>query len=43
MNNQDDMRDRGELKGAIQDITAGSGQFVCLLGGKSTGKSLIIR
>jgi ABC-type Na+ transport system ATPase subunit NatA len=43
MDNKVDVWDRDELKCAIQDITADSGQFVCLLGGKSTGKSLVIR
>jgi hypothetical protein len=35
--------DRDELKGAVQDIIARRGEFFCLLGGKSTGKSLVIQ
>jgi hypothetical protein len=43
MANQDDVWDREELKGAILSTIAGSGRFVCLLGGKSTGKTLVTR
>ena len=42
MANRDEVWDREELKGAIQDIIADCGKFVCLLGGKSTGKSLVL-
>jgi hypothetical protein len=35
--------DRDELKGAVQDIIARRGEFFCLLGCKSTGKSLVIQ
>ena len=35
--------DRDELKQALKDITEESGMLGCLLGGKSTGKSLAIR
>ena len=43
MINQDEVWDRDELKRAILNIFSGVGNFVCLLGGKSTGKSLVIR
>jgi hypothetical protein len=33
--------DRGELQEAITDASAGKGEFVCVLGGKSVGKSLV--
>ena len=42
MDNRDEVWDREELKRAIQDIIADCGKFVCLLGGKSTGKSLVL-
>jgi hypothetical protein len=33
--------DRGELRDAITAVLARQGQFVCVLGGKSVGKSLV--
>ena len=42
MKNRDDVWDREELKDAILSTIAGSGRFVCLLGGKSTGTSLVL-
>jgi len=35
--------DRYELVGKLQNLIQGRGQFLCLLGGKSTGKSLVFR
>ena len=43
MRNRDEVRDRDELKSAIQSIHSDVGKFVCVLGGKSTGKSLVIK
>ena len=43
MANRDEVWDRDELKGALLEITAGLGKFGCLLGGKSTGNSLVLR
>jgi hypothetical protein len=43
MDDQNEVWDRDELKGKIEDIIADRGEFVCLLGGKSTGKTLVIR
>jgi hypothetical protein len=41
--NKDEVWDRDELKGAVQDFIARRGEFVCLLGGISTSKSLVIQ
>jgi hypothetical protein len=35
--------DRKELVGGLEDIARKKGTFACLLGGKSTGKSLVLR
>ena len=43
MANRDEVWDSDELKCALQAIIADRGKLVCLLGGKSTGKSLVIR
>ena len=37
------MWDRAELKSHLESIASSKGKFVCLLAGKSTGKSLILR
>ena len=37
------MWDRAELKSQLESIVSSEGKFVCLLAGKSTGKSLILR
>ena len=37
------MWDRAELKSHLESIVSSEGKFVCLLAGKSTGKSLILR
>ena len=42
VHNYDEVWDRDELKGAIQGILVGSGEFVYVLGSKDTGKSLVI-
>lgn len=33
---------RKQLQGALDDLVKRRGQYVCLLGGKSTGKSLLL-
>ena len=38
----DEVWDRKELINSIEDIIADDGNFVCLLAGKSTGKSLVL-
>ena len=43
MKNQEDIWDRDELKDQLNRIIGTEGNFVCLLGGKSTGKSLVLR
>ena len=43
MKNQEDIWDRDELKDQLNRIIGTKGNFVCLLGGKSTGKSLVLR
>ena len=43
MENQEDIWDRDELKDQLNRIIGTKGNFVCLLGGKSTGKSLVLR
>ena len=43
MANKDEVWDRDELKDAIRAITANRGEFVRLVGGKSTSKTLVIR
>ena len=43
MENLDEVLDRDELKSAIQTILLDKGKFVCVLGGKSTGKTLVIK
>lgn len=40
--NRDEVWGQDQLEGAIQDIVSSEGKFVCLLGGKNTGKSLLI-
>jgi hypothetical protein len=41
--NEDNVCDRALLIAKINDILLQNGRFVCLLGGKSTGKSLLMR
>jgi hypothetical protein len=41
--NQEDIWERDELKDQLNRIIGTKGNFVCLLGGKSTGKSLVLR
>ena len=41
--NRDEVWDREELKGALLQTIEGIGKFVCLLGGKSTGKTLVMK
>jgi hypothetical protein len=43
MRNQDEIWDRDDLKDSLESVVAQDNQFVCLLGGKSTGKTLVIR
>ena len=43
MENQEEIWDRDELKDNLNRIIGTKGNFVCLLGGKSTGKSLVLR
>lgn len=43
MANRDEVWDRDELKSALLEFIAGFGKFGCLLGGKSTGKSLVLK
>jgi hypothetical protein len=43
MENQEDIWDRDELKDQLNRIIGTKGNFVCLLGGKSTGKLLVLR
>lgn len=40
--NRDEVWGQDQLEGAIQEIVSSEGKFVCLLGGKNTGKSLLI-
>ena len=40
--NRDEVWDRDELKSALLEFITGCGKFGCLLGGKSTGKSLVL-
>ena len=43
LNNQTEIWDRDDLKDALKKVFEGHSNFVCLLGGKSIGKSLTIR
>ena len=43
MANRDEVWDREELKGALLQTIEDIGNFICLLGGKSTGKTLVIK
>ena len=43
MANRDEVWDRDELKSALLEFITGCGKFGCLLGGKSTGKSLVLK
>ena len=43
MSDLDIIWDRDDLKDSLKSVFAQDNQFVCLLGGKSTGKSLVIR
>ena len=41
--NRDEVWDREELKGALLQTIEDIGNFICLLGGKSTGKTLVMK
>ena len=43
MENLDEVWDRDELRSAIHTILLDTGKFFCVLGGKSTGKTLVIK
>jgi hypothetical protein len=43
MSNQDEIWDRDDLKDFLERVFAQDNQFVCFLGGKTTGKTLVIR
>lgn len=42
MSNQDEIWDRDDLKASLERVSTADNQFVCLLGGISTGKTLVM-